>query len=438
MNIIEFEFELPAVPGHRNLLSHLDKSIKEMCQGRKLPIRFSMIASSTETYWCELGLIEGFDAYQYPSTTPMFSFRQRQRENINAFNAVLLIPTGIGCSIGGHAGDANPVARLFASACDTLITHPNVVNASDINDQTENTLYIEGSVITRLLMGTVGLQRVRSNRVLAIVEHHQDPTFTDTAINSVSAARISYGLDCPMVITITPGIKLKSLYTHSGRAAGRIEQLESVLQVLNKYRGQYDAVALSSQILMPANYHVEYYEKKGQMVNPWGGVEAMLTHSLSMLHNIPTAHAPMLESEEIANLELGVVDPRMAAEVISSGFFLCVLKGLQHSPRIIELENNRPEADLLCVENVSCMILPDGCIGLPTLAALEQNIPVIAVRENTNLMRNDLQQLPWASGQLHIVENYFEAAGVMAALREGLDPNSLRRPYAFTVTETVV
>ncbi|MHB8898830.1 MAG: DUF3326 domain-containing protein [Thermoguttaceae bacterium] len=26
-------------------------------------------------------------------------------------NIVLVIPTGIGCEIGGHAGDANPVAN---------------------------------------------------------------------------------------------------------------------------------------------------------------------------------------------------------------------------------------------------------------------------------------------------------------------------------------
>ena len=67
-------------------------------------------------------------------------------------------------------------------------------------------------------------------------------------------------------------------------------------------------------------------------------------------------------------------------------------------------------------------------IGLPTLAALEQGMQVIAVRENTNLMQNDLSRLPWAPGQLHIVDNYWEAAGVMVALRAGIEPGSVRRP----------
>ncbi|MCK5642102.1 MAG: DUF3326 domain-containing protein, partial [Gammaproteobacteria bacterium] len=49
-------------------------------------------------------------------------------------NTVFIIPTGIGCSIGGHAGDATPAFKLIASLSDIAITHPNVVNASDINE----------------------------------------------------------------------------------------------------------------------------------------------------------------------------------------------------------------------------------------------------------------------------------------------------------------
>ena len=75
-------------------------------------------------------------------------------------------------------------------------------------------------------------------------------------------------------------------------------------------------------------------------------------------------------------------------------------------------------------------------MGLPTLAALEQGIPVIAVRENKNLMENDLTTLPWRSGQLHIVENYWEAAGVLCAIRGGIEPESVRRPIAHTLVTT--
>ncbi len=91
--------------------------------------------------------------------------------------------------------------------------------------------------------------------------------------------------------------------------------------------------------------------------------------------------------------------------------------------------------DVLTAEDVSCLVIPDGCIGLPTLAALEQGIPVIAVRENKNRMRNDLTELPWRLGQLHIVENYWEAVGVMTALKAGVAPESVRRPLARTSVE---
>ena len=57
-------------------------------------------------------------------------------------NVVMLVPTGIGCEIGGHAGDAGPAARLLATVCDRLILHPNVVNGSDLNEMPENALYV--------------------------------------------------------------------------------------------------------------------------------------------------------------------------------------------------------------------------------------------------------------------------------------------------------
>jgi hypothetical protein len=45
-------------------------------------------------------------------------------------------------------------------------------------------------------------------------------------------------------------------------------------------------------------------------------------------------------------------------------------------------------------------------------------------------MANDLTALPWRPGQLMVVENYWEAAGVLGALRAGIAPESVRRPFA--------
>ncbi len=77
-----------------------------------------------------------------------------------SINVVMIIPTGIGCEIGGHAGDATPAARLLGSVCDKLILHPNIVNASDINEMPENALYVEGSILDRFLEGRIELKEV--------------------------------------------------------------------------------------------------------------------------------------------------------------------------------------------------------------------------------------------------------------------------------------
>jgi hypothetical protein len=86
------------------------------------------------------------------------------------------------------------------------------------------------------------------------------------------------------------------------------------------------------------------------------------------------------------------------------------------------------DPSVLTAEDVSALVIPDGCVGLPTLAAVEQGIPVVAVRNNTNLMRNDLRALPFRPGQLQYAQNYYEAAGILAAMKAGVAPAALARP----------
>ena len=429
MLLSEQEFEIPT-----RAFRHLDRCVKGHTSDRVSPVRFVITSSSEMASRCEVGMIEGLAEVGRPAPRSVFDFSPRSSENTDRFNVVLLIPTGIGAEIGGHAGDAGPVARLLANVCDTLITHPNVVNASDINELPDNGLYVEGSVICRLLMGTVGLERVRSNRVLIVIDAHKDELFTNAAINSVNAARASYGLQCSKVIQLDPPVRLRARYTSSGAAAGCVEEFDGLCSVLDECRDEYDAVAISSVIEVPHEMHQGYFDAAGEMVNPWGGVEAMLTHAVSSLYDVPSAHSPMFESREIANMDPGVVDPRMAAEAVSVTFLQCTLKGLQRSPRIVTDTEAMRRPGVFTAEDVSCLVIPDGCLGLPTLAALEQGIPVIAVRENRNLMRNDLTGLPWAAGQLHVVENYWEAIGIIAALRAGISPESVRRPLRKVVT----
>lgn len=414
-------------------MQYLERQIEAHLSPGETPVRFAVTCTDSGGYRCELGALVGSGGMSVRELDSIFRFERRSADRSEGFNVMLLVPTGIGAEIGGHAGDGGPVARLLAGLCDRLITHPNVVNASDINEIPENALYVEGSVMTRFLMGTVGLQPIRSNRVLVVIDDHEHPIFVNAAINSVSAARACYGLQCPRVVRLNPPVKLIASYTSSGTAAGRVEALDGLCEVLDEYWGDYDAVAISSVIKVPASYHMDYFRGHGQMVNPWGGVEAMLTHAVSGLYNVPSAHSPMIESAEIANMDPGVVDPRMAAEAVSTTFLQCILKGLMRSPRIVTDPDAMSHNATLTASDVSCLVIPDGCLGLPTLAALEQGIPVIAVRENKNLMENDLSALPWASGQLHVVRNYLEAAGVVAAMKAGITAESVCRPLPDTL-----
>ena len=96
----------------------------------------------------------------------------------------------------------------------------------------------------------------------------------------------------------------------------------------------HGAVAISTRVQADEACRNAYYRSHGEMVNPRGGVEALLTHAISTLLDVPSAHAPMVETMAVARQDLGLVDAGMAAEAISTGFFMCVLKGLQRSPRI--------------------------------------------------------------------------------------------------------
>ena len=432
MFVSEKSFSFAAAPEKGSLIEQAQHSSEFNVHDGSIPIRFAVTASDHEKYDCEVGYLDGVSIQGLEAPDSIFRLRRRKIENTDTFNAIFVVPTGIGAEIGGHVGDATPVVRMLSEICDHVITHPNVVNASDINEATEKTLYVEGSVISRLMAGTVGLQKVRSNRVLVIMDSHPDKTFEDATLNSINAAKAAFGLNCPKVLKLEPRMGMRGVYTGSGRATGEVSNFDILGRALLDHKDEYDAVAITSIIDVPVHYHLDYFLSEGEMVNPWGGVEAILTHAISELFDVPSAHSPMMESKEVANLQSGVVEPRMAAEAISLAFFHCVLKGLHNSPRIITDEQQFTHPGILAVEDVSCLVIPDGCLGLPTMAALEQGIPVIAVRENKNLMRNDLTHLPWATDQFYLVDNYWEAAGVMASLKGGVEPTSMRRPIERT------
>jgi len=426
MEAHEIFLDLPIKRGHGDLIAYFADALTSRLPRDVVPIRFVVTETTSECYRCEVGVISGGPAGLMGDRLGIFRFRDRKIHGGDSFNVVYMVPTGIGAEIGGHVGDAGPAARLLAATCDRLITHPNVVNAADLNELPENGVYVEGSVICRLLMGTIGLQPVRSNRLLVVIGEHKVEKITNYSINATNAARASCGYDCTELLRLDPPFDMKAYFTSSGRAAGRVEHLERLLDLLAARRGQFDAVALNTIIEYPEDDIIAYYNGPDDSVNPWGGIEAILTHAVTHALNVPSAHSPQLN--EYKSIPVGVGHPVMAAELISAAYLQCILKGLSRSPRLIVDPEAMLNRNVLTAADVSCIVMPDRCLGLPTLAALQQEIPVIAVRDSTNRARTDLSMLPWAPGKLLYAENYLEACGLLSALRSGVALDALRRP----------
>ena len=150
-------------------------------------------------------------------------------------------------------------------------------------------------------------------------------------------------------------------------------------------------------------------------INPWGGIEAIVSKVIAKAINKPIAHAPAFDTGEI---EL-IVDPRQSAEWLSSTFCYCVLEGLRRAPIISKGVNGCD----LSVSDIGVLVSPTNCYGPPHIACEKVGIPIIEVINNRP---NSLykKEIPHSIK----VYNYVEAAGMIVAMSGGLNANSLTRP----------
>ena len=142
MQLTERHIPIPISPKNRNMLEHIRNSLGSSLNAGDTAVRFAITHIDEDHYHCEFGVLEGLDQSISRELPSIFDGGPRRLECTDAFNIVFVVPTGIGAVVGGHAGDATPVARVLAEVCDILTTHPNVVNASDINEMPQNALYV--------------------------------------------------------------------------------------------------------------------------------------------------------------------------------------------------------------------------------------------------------------------------------------------------------
>ena len=367
-----------------------------------------------------------------------------------ALPTLLVIPTGIGCQQGGYAGDGLPAARLLAAASGCLITHPNVMNGASLYWSDRRIHYVEGWALDRFAAGELALAPVAARRVGLLLDAGIEPEQRARQIQAAEACRATLGLAIgPVVTTEVPlgvGLNLGS----SGTSWGTLEHPDALLRAGEQLVAA-GATAIAVVARFPEDPESEALAayRAGSGVDALAGAEAVISHLLVRHLGIPCAHAPAL-----APLPLDPdLDPRAAAEELGHTFLPCVLVGLSRAPDLVPLGagfapgaaatgrlaqprgyRSSPQSNgagflqngtLLSASDLGAVVAPAGALGgEAVLACAQRGVPVIAVHNPCLLQVSadalGLEVLPAAS--------YAEAAGLVLALREGIDPAVLQRP----------
>ncbi len=339
---------------------------------------------------------------------------------------VSVIPTGIGCEVGGYAGDAAPITNLLASATDYLITNPNAVNASNFISIDKNVIYTEGSSIDLFCEGVVNLYVPYMNRVGLIIEHSSKENL-DVVFNIINTVRAIYGVNISDFVVTDRPIGSRCMRNESGAFVGTIDNPKVLFDACEKLiaRG-VNAIGVTTNVQdLPASAYAEHFA--GRCPNPVGGVEAVISHLITRRYQVPAAHAPFINIKRL-NLEQEIVDARGAGEMASTSGLACILIGLQRAPQI-KSQSGSQIADIVNVNNLSAVVTPASCLGgIPMLYAHKYNVPIIAVRQNQTILNVTREELPL--NNVIEVENYAEAVGVLMALRRGINPESIQRPLS--------
>jgi hypothetical protein len=337
---------------------------------------------------------------------------------------VSIVPTGIGCDLGGYAGDAAPATNLLAATADYLVTNPNAVNASNFISMADNVLYTEGLCIDLLMKGAVDLHVPHGNKVGLIIEK-TSPEALDVVFNVLNTTRAVFGIDLIEYVITDQPIGSHCVENGSGAFVGTVDRPDVLFDACERLiRKGVNAISVTTNIQdLPREEYVKHFE--GNYPNPLGGVEAVISHLIVNRFQVPAAHAPMLNKKDL-DLSDEIVDARGAGEVASASGLACTLIGLRRAPQISRQRCFNP-SDLVNVHNVLAVVCPASSLGgIPAIYAHKHGIPVVAVHENATVMKVPGSKLGFDN--VIEVNNYLEAAGTLLALRKGISLPTVRRP----------
>ncbi|MEG4804872.1 DUF3326 domain-containing protein [Microcoleus sp. ARI1-B5] len=342
--------------------------------------------------------------------------------NPRPLTVVLIVPTGVGASIGGFAGDALPVARAIAQISDTLIAHPNVLNGAQLYWPIPNALYVEGYALDKFAAGCWGLQPVHQNRIGLILDSAMEPELQLRHLQAVDAARATLGLNVTDCILTDRPLQVELRMSESGASWGTIGNPDSLLRAADKLIAQAKVQAIAVVARFPDDEGSQALEnyRRGKGVDPLAGAEALISHLVVRTFKIPCAHAPAL-------LPLPLdphLSPRSAAEEIGYTFLPCVLAGLSKAPQFTAHKAEDRDQSVIAADRVDAVVIPATACGGSAILSLSgrSTVQIIAVGDNKTQMQASPEKLGIKALQ---VNSYLEAIGVLVALRAGISPASL-------------
>ncbi|BAQ62081.1 hypothetical protein GM3708_2487 [Geminocystis sp. NIES-3708] len=329
---------------------------------------------------------------------------------------VLIIPTGIGASIGGYAGDALPVAKAMAQICDRLVTHPNVMNGASLYWQCQNIDYVEGYGLDKFAAGEWGLESVTQNKIGLILDKAIETELRYRHLQATDGVRTTLGINVNNYIITDAPLHVELRIAESGASWGTIGNPDSLLRAAQKLIDDgMNALAVVARFPDDTDSQALQDYRHGSGVDALAGAEAVISHLIVREFQIPCAHAPALSP-----LPLDInISPRSAAEELGHTFLPCVLVGLSKAPQFTLNKNYHS----LWAKDIDTLVIPaNACGGSAMLSFSSLNTQIIAVEDNQTLLNINPELL---GIKVITVKSYLEALGVIVAHRAGVRYDAL-------------
>ena len=312
-------------------------------------------------------------------------------ENGEKFGA-FIVPTGVGASVGGFAGDASVWARMLSNKC-KLVVNPNVVNAACFSGINENMFYVEGYSLDEFFMGNLNLIPSNKNKIGVVFDKSISQRVLNVHINTINAVKTVYGIDIIGYEITEKEIGVEFFVDKSGVSTGSVKDLLTLNKAVQKLLSK-GAEAIAIVCNFPEDESEDY--ANGEGVDPVGGVEAIISHYISKEFIVPCAHAPAFENLEICT---DIVDSRCASEYITPTFLPCILLGLNNAPKLSKTKG-------ININQLDFLVMPYNSLGsIPVFEMEKLNKPIYAITDNLTVLDVTFEKLHLKNVVLTSFEN---------------------------------